>query len=202
MRIALCYKEGLLREALERLLSEDGNFEVVASATKASTVVSAAKVHDARVVVVVMDGLDHEDLERLRSARPDTRFHTLAIGESIAEIEALGITVDKFVPKSATRAKLFRAIVDLGSREMRRPMVILEKPPIYGMVTVLTPREHEIALKVAEGLSNRDIALDLDLAEQTVKNLVSVVMRKMGCKNRVQVALKLAKAKQGDAASK
>jgi len=196
MRIALCYKEGLLREALERLLSEEGNFEVVASSTKASTVISAAKVHDARVVVLMLEELEAEDVERIKASRADARFHLLVIGESPSQVDQLGIEVDKFLTRSTTKSKLFRAIVDLGSKEMRRAMVVLEKPPIYGMVTVLTPREHEIALKVAEGLSNRDIAIDLELAEQTVKNLVSVVMRKMGCKNRVQVALKLAKAKQ------
>jgi DNA-binding NarL/FixJ family response regulator len=198
MRIALCYKEGLLREALERLLSEEGNFEVVASATKASTVISAAKVHDARVVVLMLEGLDSEDVDRIKASRGDSRFHLLAIGDSPMQLDNFGIEVDKFVLRSTSKGRLFRAIVDLGSKEMRRPTVVLEKPPIYGMVTVLTPREHEIALKVAEGLSNRDIAIDLELAEQTVKNLVSVVMRKMGCKNRVQVALKLAKARQHD----
>jgi len=198
MRIALCYKEGLLREALERLLSEEGNFEVVASATKASTVISAAKVHDARVVVLMLEGLDSEDVDRIKASRGDSRFHLLAIGDSPMQLDNFGIEVDKFVLRSTSKGRLFRAIVDLGSKEMRRPTVVLEKPPIYGMVTVLTPREHEIAQKVAEGLSNRDIAIDLELAEQTVKNLVSVVMRKMGCKNRVQVALKLAKARQHD----
>lgn len=198
MRIALCYKENLMRDAFERLLSNDGNFEVVAAANKASTAISAAKVHDARVLIAVLDGLDEEDVERLKAAKEDATFQLMLIADSPEQAEKLGLEFDKLVPRSATRQKLFRAVNDLASRELRPRYVVRERPPIYGMVTVLTPREHEISLKVAEGLSNRDIADDLNLAEQTVKNLVSVVMRKMGCRNRVQVALKLSKAKANE----
>lgn len=191
-----------MRDALERLLSNDGNYEVVASASKASTAISAAKVHDARVLIAVIEGMDEEDIERLKAAREDANFQILLIAESVEDVEKTGLTYDRIVPRSATRQKLFRAVNDLASREMRPRYIIKERPPIYGMVTVLTPREHEISLKVAEGLSNRDIAEDLNLAEQTVKNLVSVVMRKMGCRNRVQVALKLSKAKKNEAVAR
>jgi DNA-binding NarL/FixJ family response regulator len=53
----------------------------------------------------------------------------------------------------------------------------------------LTPREQDIAVGVSKGLSNREIAKAHKLAEQSVKNLVSAVMRKMKVTNRVQVAL-------------
>ncbi len=188
-----------MRDALERLLSNDGNFEVVACAAKASTAISAAKVHDARVLVVVVEGLDDDDLERLRALKDEAVFQIMLIAESTVIVDKLNLPYDRVVPRSANRQKLFRAVNDLASRDLRPRYIIRERPPIYGMVTVLTPREHEISLKVAEGLSNRDIAEDLNLAEQTVKNLVSVVMRKMSCRNRVQVALKLSKAKTNEA---
>jgi DNA-binding NarL/FixJ family response regulator len=53
----------------------------------------------------------------------------------------------------------------------------------------LTPREQDIAVGVSKGLSNREIAKTHKLAEQSVKNLVSAVMKKMKASNRVQVAL-------------
>ena len=202
MRIALCFRENLLRDALERLLSQDGNYEVVASAVNASTAISAAKVHDARVLVLVADTLDKEDIDRLKALGDEPSFQILVIAESAEEADGLGFHYDKIVTRSAPKHRLYRALNDLASREMRPRYVVRERPPIYGMVTVLTPREHEIALKVAEGLSNRDIAADLNLAEQTVKNLVSVIMRKMGCRNRVQVALKLSKSKKNEASAR
>ncbi|MEN3304635.1 MAG: hypothetical protein V7603_837 [Micromonosporaceae bacterium] len=53
---------------------------------------------------------------------------------------------------------------------------------------LLTPRQLQVALSVAEGLTNRQIANQLCIAEWTVVNHVRQVMRKLGCKSRVQVA--------------
>jgi DNA-binding NarL/FixJ family response regulator len=47
-------------------------------------------------------------------------------------------------------------------------------------------------------MSNRRIAHVTGLREQSIKNLVSVVMRKLNCENRVQVALKLVNAQVDD----
>ncbi|MFC8349634.1 ATP-binding protein [Streptomyces sp. NPDC057280] len=52
----------------------------------------------------------------------------------------------------------------------------------------LTPRQLQVALLVADGLTNRQIAQALDIAEWTVVNHVRGVMRKLGCSSRVQVA--------------
>ena len=53
----------------------------------------------------------------------------------------------------------------------------------------LTKREREISIGIAKGKGNREIAKDFGLQEQSVKNLTSQIMRKLGVKNRVQVAL-------------
>ncbi|WLQ35067.1 LuxR C-terminal-related transcriptional regulator [Streptomyces castrisilvae] len=52
----------------------------------------------------------------------------------------------------------------------------------------LTPRQAQVALLVAEGLTNRHIAARLDISEWTVVNHVRQVMRRLGCTSRVQVA--------------
>lgn len=51
----------------------------------------------------------------------------------------------------------------------------------------LTPRQHEIALLVAEGLTNRQIARRLTISEWTVINHMRVVMQKLECPSRVHV---------------
>ncbi|GAA4236625.1 hypothetical protein GCM10022254_46740 [Actinomadura meridiana] len=56
---------------------------------------------------------------------------------------------------------------------------------------VLTKRELEVALLVAEGLTNRVIARRLGIAEWTVVNHLRKVMRKLGCQSRVQVTRRL-----------
>lgn len=54
----------------------------------------------------------------------------------------------------------------------------------------LTPREREIFELVGRGAPNRRISETLGIREQSVKNLVSTIMRKFGVENRVQLALK------------
>ncbi|MEU6996247.1 LuxR C-terminal-related transcriptional regulator [Streptomyces sp. NPDC046465] len=57
-----------------------------------------------------------------------------------------------------------------------------------GEAGALTPRQLQVALLVADGMTNRQIAHQLDIAEWTVVNHVRHVMRKLGCNSRVQVA--------------
>jgi DNA-binding NarL/FixJ family response regulator len=77
------------------------------------------------------------------------------------------------------------------SSQPAAPAAAHEAQSIYGAPRTLTKRELEVAQLVAQGMPNRRIASVLQLQEQSIKNLVSAVMRKLDCENRVQVALRL-----------
>jgi DNA-binding CsgD family transcriptional regulator len=62
--------------------------------------------------------------------------------------------------------------------------------------TALSPREHEIALLIAEGASNLDIAQQLFLSRKTVERHVSNIFMKRGVKNRAQLAAQSAETRQ------
>lgn len=55
--------------------------------------------------------------------------------------------------------------------------------------TVLTPREQEAAVLVAQGSSNKEIARRLDITERTVKSHVSAMLEKLGARDRLQLSL-------------
>jgi len=55
----------------------------------------------------------------------------------------------------------------------------------------LTQREYEIARLVAAGNSNRRIADRLDISEQTVKNHIQSIFRKLALSNRVELTIRI-----------
>lgn len=58
-----------------------------------------------------------------------------------------------------------------------------------GGLRVLTAREQEVTLLVAEGMTNRDIAQTIHVAEHTVSNYLYCIFEKLGVSNRVQLIL-------------
>jgi DNA-binding NarL/FixJ family response regulator len=55
----------------------------------------------------------------------------------------------------------------------------------------LTPREKEVALAVAKGHSNREVAVKLDVSERTIKAHLSVIFEKLAIRDRLQLAVLL-----------
>ena len=57
-----------------------------------------------------------------------------------------------------------------------------------GSKRVLTNREEQIAMMVTEGMTNKQIAEELELSPYTVRNEVITILRKLNVQNRVQLA--------------
>jgi non-specific serine/threonine protein kinase len=63
-----------------------------------------------------------------------------------------------------------------------------EEPPAEEAMVVLTPREREVALLVAQGLTNRQISTSLSISERTAGNHVGRILGKLGLSSRSQIA--------------
>ena len=57
----------------------------------------------------------------------------------------------------------------------------------------LSDREQQIAVRLVQGLTNKEIAEELFLSTETIKSYVARILRKLGARNRVQAAVLLAR---------
>lgn len=195
MRVALCSKEGLFGDALASLLDHQGTYQVVATEQSPRDLINAAKEFRAQVMIVDAFEMDRHELQFLLGARALGDFGIVLLVSDEDRDEFVEVPVDRLVRRNASSSELFAALEDLGGsvRPGTRSFV-RETRRSYGNGNDLTRREYEVAQLVAKGMSNRKISQVTGLREQSIKNLVSVIMRKLHCENRVQVALKLTRA--------
>ena len=79
---------------------------------------------------------------------------------------------------------LARLITGLAPQLAQAP-----EAPAAPALDELSPREREVTIAVAEGLTNKQVALRLDISERTVKAHLSAIFEKLGVPDRLQLAL-------------
>jgi len=100
-------------------------------------------------------------------------------------------TVDEFIDTIRTVARGERVLPQLMTRTLFSQIAdrAVERAGAAALQTVrLTPREHEVIAAIAEGLSNKEIGQQLNIASHTVKSHVRNVMDKLVLRTRLQIA--------------
>lgn len=205
MRVLVADDEPLITAGIRTVLEADGDIEVVATAADGNAAVAAAVAHRPDVALLditmpVLDGLGA--LGELRRQAPSVRAVMLtSFGTEPNVLRALRDGAAGFVLKHCTPGELVRAVRAAHdgdaylSPEVTR-MVLGMVAPAAGRrdealarLAALSPRETEIAGLVAEGLSNAEIGRRVHMSEPTIKTYMSRVLTKLGCANRVEVAM-------------
>jgi DNA-binding NarL/FixJ family response regulator len=162
---------------------------------RAGFVQQVREARPATGVIVMVNHSDEECVIRSMLADPDgPQFSDDAVSKlSECCLMALRSSARGCVPKVADPERLVRAIRTVASGGLAAgawlgSMVgrLSESAPAEGRVT---GRELDIISLVARGLENKEIASELGIAEQTVKNHLSRVMKKLGLRNRQEVAV-------------
>lgn len=201
MVVGVVCQEQLFRQALESLLSTQAWLQVVPSPDSVRAALSHFAKQTPDVIVLVEEGLDDEEWAMFSALKTLTGVKGVVltkIGSSSPKAESLG---DALCRREDGAPELFHRVREVGRQSPLRRSMVAEMGSRYGQKPRLTQRESEVANLIAQGLPNRRIAQIMGLQEQSVKNLVSIVMRKLGCENRVQVALTLSGASKGSDAS-
>jgi len=201
-RVLIVDDHRLFRDGLAALIDRWDDFDLVGSASDGAEGVELARRLAPDLVLMdvrmpAMDGV--EATARIHEARPATKIVMLtasSLGEDV--FNALRNGAHGYVIKDEPAERLhaylqsvMRGEVALSSIIAGRVLAQLSftsgRPP--APVSVLTSREREVLRQLVDGLSNEEIAVNLNVSESTVKKHLGRVMTKLHLDNRVQLAV-------------
>lgn len=192
IRVLLADDHDMVREALRQIIDERSDMAVVADARDGREAVSLAKEHapDVAVIDLWMPGLAGEEAIRQIVERcPGTKVLALSMHEDWGRVRAaLQAGALAYVVKSAAFHELIDAIHALASgRGYLSPAVAQHVVDAVGdhehrrsPIATLTEREREVLALIAEGLSSKEIAVQLGHAPKTAEAHRASLMRKLG----------------------
>jgi two-component system, NarL family, response regulator DevR len=201
LRVFLVDDHEVVRRGVAELIDEEPDLEVVGEAS--SVAQALARVPALRPDVVVLDvrlpdGNGVELCRELRSRMPDLNCLMLtSFTDEQAMMDAVLAGAGGYVIKDIKGMELISAIRTVGQGRslldnraaaalMSRLRASVEQP---GPLAGLTEQERTLLELIGEGLTNRQIATRMFLAEKTVKNYVSRLLTKLGMQRRTQIAV-------------
>jgi two-component system, NarL family, nitrate/nitrite response regulator NarL len=202
VRVLVIDDHPLFRRGARQLMDLDGGFQVVGEASSGREGLELAVQLQPDLVLLDlnmqdMDGI--ETLRALRAANVKARVAMLTVSDQETDlVAALRSGADGYLLKHTEPEELLRQLRQIHTgrlvltdeltdrlvHAMRR-----EDEPQPGEQAGLTPREQQVLEQLAEGLSNKQIARNLDLSEGTVKVHVKHVLKKLGMRSRLEAAL-------------
>jgi DNA-binding NarL/FixJ family response regulator len=204
LRIMLVDDHILFRKGLARLLDAQPDFEVVGEAADGEEALDGVETLRPDVVLMdlrmpVCDGL--EATRRIKHAFPAVQVVMLSVSEDDQDFfAAIRCGADGYLVKDLRPEGLFQELRGLAQGEAPLSRTMTSKllrqlarqgsmivPPISS--DLLSPREQEVLTLIVEGLTNREIAAELGIAVNTVRNHVRSVLEKLDVRNRVQAAV-------------
>ena len=202
IRVLIADDHAVVRQGLRTFLDLQADIDVVGEAADGEEAVAVAAEHAPDVILLdlVMPRLDGIGaLRRLREAAPAARVIVLtSFGEDERLFTALRAGASGYLLRDVEPAELVRSIRTVhGGGAPRSPAGAGRGVGEFASgggagrapADDLTPRELEVLCLIARGRSNKRIALELGVAEKTVKTHVSHVLAKLGLSDRTQAAL-------------
>ncbi|RTL07973.1 MAG: response regulator transcription factor [Acidimicrobiia bacterium] len=191
----------VVRRGVRDLLESTGDVTVVGEAgsvAEALERVPAAAPDVAVLDVQLPDGTGIELCRELRSQRPELSCLMLtSFPDDDALLDAVVAGASGYVLKQVRGSDLVDAVRQVATGHSLLDPVLRERaakrirsgPEEDERLSHLTPQERRILDLLADGMTNRQIADEMFLAEKTVKNYVSNLLAKMGMSRRTEAAV-------------
>jgi NarL family two-component system response regulator LiaR len=200
IRVVIADDHRVVRAGLCFLLGQEPDIEVAGEAGDGHQTldVVAATRPDVLLLDLYMPGMDgHAVIAALHTGayQPAVLVLTSATDDENL-VRAVHAGATSYLLKTAPAEHVIAAVRDaaagtasLSPELLTRLTHALRRPPAPDPFRPLSPREREVLDLIALGQSNREIARDLHIGEQTVKTHVRAILAKLGLQDRVQAAI-------------
>jgi DNA-binding NarL/FixJ family response regulator len=205
IRVLLVDDQALVRMGFRMVLEAESDLQVVGEASDGRDAIARAAALQPDIVLMDVRMPDVDGITATReivAARPESRVIVLTTFD-LDEYAFGGLRAGAsgFLLKDARPAELLAAIRSVAAGDaVVSPRVTKRMLDLFGgslpasarsqdVTSALTPREREILLAIAEGLSNGEIAARFFLTESTVKTHVGRVLFKLGLRDRIHAVI-------------
>ncbi|MEL6217321.1 MAG: response regulator transcription factor [Pseudomonadota bacterium] len=196
MRILLADDHELVRDTIKAFLEREGGFDLTVTEdfAGARAMIEAEGPFDLVLLDYTMPGMDGltglDEAHQLNAGQPVAIMSGTA-DKSIAQ-EALDRGAAGFLPKSMAAKSLLNAVRFMAMGEKYAPLDFMTAPEVedvHPLAASMSERERQVLEGLCRGLSNKEIARELDLQEVTIKLHVKTLCRKLDARNRTQAAM-------------
>ena len=205
IRVMIADDHALFRHGLKIVLDAESDLEVVAEASDGEEAVSRAE--EATPNIILMDvrmpklsGIDAA--ARLKQSLPASKVVMLTVSDDEQDLfEAIKAGASGYLLKEIEPAEVARAIRQIhAGQSLLSPSMASKLLTEFATMTKraeersfeaprLTEREMEVLKLVAQGLSNREIAKQLYISENTVKNHIRNILEKLHLHSRMEAVI-------------
>ena len=193
IKILIIDDHPLMRRGIKQLIELEKNFEVVGDAGSGNEGIALALKTQPDLIILDlnMKGLSGLDtLKSLRNEDVDARIVILTVSDAKNDIFALiDAGADGYLLKDTEPDTLLGQIKQIAQGEVilsdSIKDLLLERSSSQDPIHALTDREMDVLQLIAKGLSNKQIAAQLFISEETVKVHIRNLLRKLNVHSRV-----------------
>lgn len=201
IKVMLADDHVLMREGIRQLLEFDGSIEVIAEANDGEECIEKLKTVHPQILLLDINmpkknGI--EVLQEIKNKNINVKVLILTVhGEIEYLLKAVDIGVDGYILKDSESSELKKAInAVINGESYIQPKLIpalnnrlIARDVDKDKIDLLTARELEVLIQVANGKFNKEIATSLNISERTVKNHISNIFKKIEVADRTQAAV-------------